>query len=213
MSNDTTISIGISVKDGAKIQTQSFTNKNVSSARNEGVRSTTTPFVGGKDCIILNSAGKPCPAAESKGYYSCDPSELAIDSTQVLFLALAADKYTYKDSCGKDEKGIQFAYRSSDFPPKGVDPKSHVPSECWSEWFWLESPINYVAQPGQPLSITNLRFRVHELMVDRVKRDPPPIQITVTYGIGKTVAPVCTPLAAAKMEVQNVATRVLAEQY
>jgi len=156
MSKETDIAISVTVKDGPKTQPQA----------------TKLP----KDCGVNLKK-----AINEELVIDCDKPKaeykivLPYGTTEkLLFVAIHADRYKYKDTCGKEQSGIIYA----DTAAKLVRPSK--------EFEYLDGPHVYVWRRLQPLTLKELYFGVcKELFSCVTERDKKKVVINVTFGVGE----------------------------
>lgn len=180
MSKETDIAISVTVKDGPKTQPQAtklpkdYCATNVIKAINEEV------VISGDDC--------------NKDHWV----DLAVGDTpqgevarELVFVAVHADRYKYKDACGKEQPGIRYA----------VSPEILKAEPMKAEF--LDGPHVYVSRRLQPLTeVKKLYFQVcKELLSCVAEPDKKKVVINVTYGVGTPNGidcPPCDPCPAQK---------------
>jgi hypothetical protein len=109
---------------------------------------------------------------------------------KLLFVAISADRTTYKDSCGKEHNGIVYF-------PTGSTGKCEV----------LDKPHVYIARNLQPLDefTKGLTFSVcKDMLLCSTEADKKRVAISVTYGIGKLASALTTKPAKGERPEEKV---------
>ena len=171
MSKETDISISVNVKDGPKMQAQTlklpkeYCEANVRQAINEELVLTADCEKSKKGEVHFRIVKAPPSPCESDGSANSTPEK----HENITFVAIHADKYTFKDSCGNDKPGIWY-YKHGD----GGD--------CGE---YLDGPHVYISRRLQPIDFKHLHFmacnEMFECIPDKEKKR---VVINVTYGIG-----------------------------
>ena len=130
MSKETDIAISVAVKDGPKMQPEK----------------TKLP----KGCGGINLT----KAINEELVIDCDnpkPSykvSLTQDGLKLIFVAIHADRYKYKDACGVEQPGILYAVDSTKLKN--------------GESEYLDGPHVYISRPLHPFAAAELHFSVCE---------------------------------------------------
>ncbi len=190
MSKETDISISVTVKDGPKTQAQSlklpkdYCPANVRQAINEELVLTNECEKSTKGMIKFRIAPPP--------KNPCDDGDTPAPNEKITFVAIHADKYTFKDSCGKEKPGIWYHKDACDV-------------NCGE---YLDGPHVYISRRLQTIDFEHLYFMVCPEMFECIPdKEKQRVVINVTYGIGldqNCAVNTCTPCgSAAPMTTAN----------
>ena len=164
MSKETDISISVTVKEGPKTQPQSlklpkeYCPANVRQAISEELVLCEASMNGQVQFRIMPVAPNPCTEGD-------EPQ----GEENVTFVAIHADKYTFKDSCGNDKPGIWYYKHADD-------------GNCGE---YLDGPHVYISRRLQPIDFRHLHFRVCKEMFECIPdKEKKRVVVNVTYGIG-----------------------------
>lgn len=131
-------------------------------------------------------------------YLSAELDSSAGENTNLKFVTIASDRYTFKD-CGEDKAGVGFVFAEKrqvteetkelvdqDDTSKGykkttswkIHPKPNVSYEDF------KNEQVFVDRPGQPLTeFKILMIRVNRELFDCTKSDDDRVVVTITYGL------------------------------
>ncbi|EMI17344.1 hypothetical protein RMSM_05737 [Rhodopirellula maiorica SM1] len=176
MSKEADISISVTVKDGPKMQPQStklpkdYCGFDICKAINEEVILTPENC----ECWVALSITSQAPQQQQQQKPVQQPST---PGRELAFVAIHADHYKYKDSCGKEFPGIIYA---------------KTKAELANKFEYLDGPHVYVSRKLQPLDAKHIWFRAcKELFACITNPEMKKVVINVTYGVGEPNSKTC----------------------